>query len=216
MKKTKAEAQKTRTYLLKAALNTFYVKGVSRASLNEIAQNAGVTRGALYWHFRNKEDMFEALFQSLFEDVSTQLEHDIENRSPNIWESLELSVIDIFCRLETDESLRKFFNILHTKCEYTEQNHAIIKIMRIHHDMWQRQLTSVMTISQEQGRLPEDLDVRLSVIHLMSVISGLMQTWLNMPEQFRVSDTARHIIPAALYSLIHSPHMRKKNIDAIA
>ncbi|WP_373746675.1 TetR family transcriptional regulator [Neisseria dentiae] len=45
MRKTKAEALKTREHLMLAALDTFYEKGVSRASLNEIAQNAGVTRG---------------------------------------------------------------------------------------------------------------------------------------------------------------------------
>ena len=54
MRKTKAEALKTREYLMLSALDTFYERGVSRASLNEIAQNAGVTRGALYWHFKNK------------------------------------------------------------------------------------------------------------------------------------------------------------------
>ena len=54
MRKTKVEAQKTRNYLLKAALDTFYTRGVSRSSLNEIAQTAGVTRGALYWQIFGK------------------------------------------------------------------------------------------------------------------------------------------------------------------
>lgn len=54
MRKTKAEALKTREELLLSALDTFYERGISRASLNEIAQTAGVTRGALYWHFKIK------------------------------------------------------------------------------------------------------------------------------------------------------------------
>nr|ADO32809.1 truncated multiple transferable resistance repressor [Neisseria gonorrhoeae] len=62
MRKTKTEALKTKEHLMLAALETFYRKGIARTSLNEIAQTAGVTRGALYWHFKNKEDLFDALF----------------------------------------------------------------------------------------------------------------------------------------------------------
>lgn len=63
MKRTKAQALQTREHLMLAALDVFHHHGVSRASLNEIAQAAGMTRGALYWHFKNKEALFEALFQ---------------------------------------------------------------------------------------------------------------------------------------------------------
>nr|AMP19664.1 truncated MtrR [Neisseria gonorrhoeae] len=52
MRKTKTEALKTKEHLMLAALETFYRKGIARTSLNEIAQTAGVTRGALYWHFK--------------------------------------------------------------------------------------------------------------------------------------------------------------------
>ena len=46
MRKTKTEAQKTRQHLLDAALEVFWRDGVTRASLQAIAQEAGVTRGA--------------------------------------------------------------------------------------------------------------------------------------------------------------------------
>lgn len=209
MRKTKIEAQKTRNHLLQAALQVFYMRGVSRSSLNEIAQAAGVTRGALYWHFNNKEDLFDGLFQKVFNEISAELAHDIENQSPNIWESLELSVINMFQRMETDETLRKFANILHLKCEHTEQNHNIVKIMRSYQDMWHRQLTDAITLCLEQKRLPENIDIRISVIYLMSVICGLTELWLNMPEQFRISETAPRVIRAAMSALQHSPELLK-------
>lgn len=52
MRKTKTEALKTKEHLMLAALETFYRKGIARTSLNEIAQAAGVTRGALYLAFQ--------------------------------------------------------------------------------------------------------------------------------------------------------------------
>ena len=71
MRKTKAEAQKTREQLLQSALDTFYRQGVAKTPLQAIARNAGVTRGALYWHFKNKEELFEELFRQTFENFST-------------------------------------------------------------------------------------------------------------------------------------------------
>ena len=207
MRKTKAEAQKTRQQLLRAALDTFYLRGVGRASLHEIAQAAGVTRGALYWHFKNKEDLFDGLFGSIFEELSAKLAHDIETRAPNIWESFEMATIAMFQRLETDEVFRKFFNTLHTKCDYTEQNHAIVKIMRRYQDMWQRQLTETLMLSLEQKQLPDNIDMRMAVLYMMTVIGGLMDVWLNMPEQFSISDIAPRIIRSAMYSLQHAPDL---------
>ena len=73
MRKTKTEAQKTRQHLLDAALEVFWRDGVTRASLQAIAQEAGVTRGALYWHFKNKEDLFETLFEQQYADFLPRL-----------------------------------------------------------------------------------------------------------------------------------------------
>lgn len=207
MRKTKIEAQKTRNYLLKAALDTFYTRGISRSSLNEIAQTAGVTRGALYWHFKNKEDLFEGLFQKMFAELSSELANDIETQSPDIWKSFEVATVNLFQKLETDEAVRKFCNIIHLKCEYTEQNHAVVKIMRSYQDMWQRQLTDVLVLSLQKKTLPEKLNVNLAVVFMMSVISGLMNIWLNMPEQFSISKTAPNIIRAAMGALQYSPDL---------
>lgn len=62
---TKEEAQATRHRLLDAAEHVFSAKGVSRTSLNDIAATAGVTRGAIYWHFKNKTDLFHAMMERI-------------------------------------------------------------------------------------------------------------------------------------------------------
>ena len=43
----------------------FFKRGVARASLEEVARSAGVTRGAVYWHFRDKLDLFAAIEERL-------------------------------------------------------------------------------------------------------------------------------------------------------
>ena len=51
----------TREKLLKSALAEFSEKGYMKASLRKICADAGVTTGALYFFFRNKNDLFAAI-----------------------------------------------------------------------------------------------------------------------------------------------------------
>jgi putative PEP-CTERM system TPR-repeat lipoprotein len=60
-RRTKEEAQETRNRILDFAEHVFNEKGVSRTSLDDLARAAGVTRGAIYWHFRNKAELFDAM-----------------------------------------------------------------------------------------------------------------------------------------------------------
>ena len=60
-RRTKEEALETRGRILDAAEAVFHEKGVAHASLAEIAETAGVTRGAIYWHFKDKADLFHAM-----------------------------------------------------------------------------------------------------------------------------------------------------------
>ena len=62
-RKTKEDAEITRGRLLDAAEQVFYERGVSGASLADVAQCAGLTRGAVYWHFKDKLDLFDAMLQ---------------------------------------------------------------------------------------------------------------------------------------------------------
>src|SRR5437762_392714 len=61
VRRTKLEAAATREALLDSALRLFRDRGVARTSLSDVASAAGLTRGAVYWHFRDKADLFDAL-----------------------------------------------------------------------------------------------------------------------------------------------------------
>ena len=54
MRRTKEEAEQTRAAILEAALEAFSEMGFDSANLDKIAQQANVTRGAIYWHFKDR------------------------------------------------------------------------------------------------------------------------------------------------------------------
>lgn len=82
-KRTKAEALKTRQELIETAIAQFAQHGVSKTTLNDIADAANVTRGAIYWHFENKTQLFNEMWlqqpslRELIRDhLTAGLEHD--------------------------------------------------------------------------------------------------------------------------------------------
>ncbi|RZI93264.1 MAG: TetR family transcriptional regulator, partial [Rubrivivax sp.] len=77
VRRTKEDALATRDRLLDAAEHLFQAKGVSRTSLNDIATAAGTTRGAIYWHFKDKADLFNAMMERVtlpLEESAKQLD----------------------------------------------------------------------------------------------------------------------------------------------
>ncbi len=82
-KRTKAEALKTRQELIETAIAQFAQHGVSKTTLNDIADAANVTRGAIYWHFENKTQLFNEMWlqqpslrELIQEHLTAGLEHD--------------------------------------------------------------------------------------------------------------------------------------------
>jgi len=60
-RRTKAEAEQTRQRILKAALDLFVEKGYERTTFKDVADRIQLTKGAVYWHFKSKPDLFADL-----------------------------------------------------------------------------------------------------------------------------------------------------------
>lgn len=63
MKKTKEEARQTKEKLLKCAVTLFIENGYENTSLAMIADRAGLTKGAIYWHFKDKSSILDNIIE---------------------------------------------------------------------------------------------------------------------------------------------------------
>ncbi len=196
MRKTKTEAQKTRQYLLDAALEVFWRDGVTRASLQAIAQEADVTRGALYWHFKNKEDLFETLFEQQYADFFAAFNDQTLRDNQDVWTHLQHNLTTMFETLATRESKHKFCNVMFSKCEQTAGNETITELACRYHRLFQKQIAYALQLSREQGRLPENTDIELAAIYLESSLVGLIKIWIDEPERFDLIAKSKRVIAA--------------------
>ena len=117
-RKTKQEAQETRQHILDVALRIFSQQGVSSTSLGEIAKAAGVTRGAIYWHFKDKSDLFSEIWE-LSESNIGELELEYQAKFPGDPLSvLREILIHVLESTVTEERRRLLMEIIFHKCEF--------------------------------------------------------------------------------------------------
>jgi len=72
-------AEITRQALMDSALELFIQKGFSKTSIEDIVQKARVTRGALYHHFKSKEEIFVKVYTALVEQLVEVIETEIKD-----------------------------------------------------------------------------------------------------------------------------------------
>ncbi len=84
---TKAEQyEKTRTALLDTAHTLFAEQGYARTSTTEIVERAEVTRGALYYHFRDKKALFQTIFERFRQSRTQLIVTRVEEAEGNLWQ----------------------------------------------------------------------------------------------------------------------------------
>ena len=93
VRRTKEEALETRNSLIAAALEQFCEKGIARTTLSDISAAAGVTRGAFYWHFKNKAELFEALWAQLRNPLEELAELSENPQEPRPMEKLRELIV---------------------------------------------------------------------------------------------------------------------------
>ena len=201
MRKTKSEAEKTRQHLLDAALEVFWRKGVTSASLQEIAEEAGVTRGALYWHFANKEALFEALFVRQQADFIAFFDERTLRESADVWEHTRQSLIAVCRAICEDARQYKFCSVMFLKCEQTESNRTITELVERYCRIFQTQIMQAMQLGQERGSLPAETYAAAAGIYLESCLVGLIKVWLDNPERFNLAEGAQRGLSACMASL---------------
>ncbi|MCD5995202.1 TetR family transcriptional regulator [Pseudomonas sp. CDFA 602] len=208
VRRTKEEAQITRIQILEAAEQAFYDRGVARTTLAEIATLAGVTRGAIYWHFNNKAELVQAMLDSLQEPLDEMAEASQSEEEQDPLGCMKNLLVHLFHQLALDPKTRRINEILFHKCEFTDEMCDFRRQRQdntVHcHDRIRRGLTNA--VRREQ--LPANLDTARAAVALFSYINGFIHQWLLVPESFSLPGEAERLVDVCLDMLRFSPSLR--------
>ncbi|MFB9868950.1 TetR family transcriptional regulator [Vreelandella sulfidaeris] len=201
MSRRKADAERTQETILNAAETTFLTQGVSRTTLAHIAQAAGVSRGAIYWHFEDKAALFDALLErvripldEIVDDVAvktdmTPLEslRDIAQRSLNA-----------VCH---DLSLQRAATIVLHRCEKLEDDHPRINMITQLSEHAEARVEMLFEQAQVAGRLRPDLTPASARRQFHGFLIGVCFDWLQDPQQYSLADEGSAIVETLIRGL---------------
>lgn len=207
-RKTKEEALETRNLILDAAENVFSEKGVAKTALSDIAQAANVSRGAIYWHFKNKNDLFDAMCDRVREPMHSLIESLTEMEAGNPLEELSKNLPLVMHEIEHNPHYRKVFNILLHKCEYLSATDPVYIYFRDWKEHSLNTIRRILNNAQERGYLPPDLDLHYASLMMHITFHGLLSSWL-FHQNFNLTETAIKLNSANMYSLKMDISLRK-------
>jgi TetR/AcrR family transcriptional regulator, acrAB operon repressor len=213
---TKEEAQETRNRILDAAENVFQSKGVARTSLADVAEAAEVTRGAIYWHFKNKTDLFAAMCERVRLPMETMIEGNADLRETDPLGQLRKIAIFVLQHTATDPHSRTVRDIMYHKCEFVDVTDPISMRRQECHSESRSNIERDLRNAQSKGQLPADLDIPLAAIALHSAIGGTLSNWLFSPESFDLALNAERLVDAWLDMLRNSPSLRMASVQPTA
>jgi TetR/AcrR family acrAB operon transcriptional repressor len=200
VRRTKTEALETRNSLLDAAEHLFQARGVSRTSLNDIATEAGTTRGAIYWHFKDKADLFNAMMERVTMPLECSLARTVDGTSDPLL-ALRESMLAALRQTATDEQTRRVFEVATHKVEYVPEMQAV----RDRHLQVRNECMAMTEAALSQAvrhsDVPLGMPVSTAALGLHVMLDGLIQNWLLDPQAFDLVRSGRHTMDAFLVGL---------------
>ena len=204
-RRTKEEAQETRTRILDAAERVFHDRGVAHASLEDVAAAAEVTRGAIYWHFKDKGELFDAMMQRVMLPAEEMIDQAACCGETNPLALLRHCMLEVLLRTARDARVQRVFEIAYHKCEYVGDASGV----RDRHIASQAQC--LKTIEDgfrdcvKAGDLPPTVDPKVAAMGAMSLVSGLTANWVLDPKRFALARHAEALVDTYFRGLQTTP-----------
>lgn len=180
VRKTKEDAELTRQRIIDAAREVFLSRGVSRTSMEQIATQAGVTRGAVYWHFSNKTDLFQAMREQVFLPLIDRMDDTLLVEGS---EDPLLCIEQFLCNtievLNNNITMQQTYEIMMTKCEYVEEFAEVLQQILSSCSGIREKMRLAYERAKFLGQLPatHDSDALAMDTHLFFI--GLLHMWVK-------------------------------------
>lgn len=200
-RRTKEDALATRNTLLDAAERLFQRQGVSGTSLQHIAAAAGASRGAVYWHFKDKADLFNAMMERATLPMEQLLTGTGPDAPPATVAQVGEAMLEALRRIATDAQLRRVMQIAIHRVEYVEELGAVqARHLQIHRQ-WLAHNRSALERAFAERPWPAAVPPDLAALGLQVLVEGLLQSWLLDPQAYDLVQAARASIGTYLRGL---------------
>ncbi|EZH66671.1 hypothetical protein DH09_12195 [Bacillaceae bacterium JMAK1] len=176
----------TREQLLYAAEVVFKRLGYDKATLDDISAEAKMTKGAIYWHFNNKDHIFIELMDQVL------------NR---LLQEIPMILANVFDQANPEEAIRVMLRVQFQSCiddpptliyEFISRRREEHVRERLDHSFSKlfSGTAQVLRTLQQEGKLSEEVDVEHLSVTVHGLINGVVLMWLVAPHTVSLLDLA--------------------------
>ncbi len=180
-RRTPEEAEQTRQGLLVTALRLFSEQGVAATTLKEIAREAGVTHGALYWHFKNRADLLEQIHLEFMLPFEAQYLEQRQAVQQDALAALELYFNSVLSAFAKDEQAQQLYRVYYLQTSTLADMEPLKGRLSANRELWLDQLKFFLKQARKQKQIrkkpaPAELAQSLQIL-----LEGVLAHWLNTP-----------------------------------
>ena len=200
-RRTKEEAAATRDSILDAAEKLFVEQGVSRTTLQHIATAAGVTRGAIYWHFDDKGALFNAMMERAILPLEAEMQVLDQAESEDPLVDLRNHMLAVLDRTVNDPGARRVFEIATLKVEFVGEMDAVRQRRKDNMANWMTRAERRIGLAADKGLISRQVDPSRVALALWIMIDGLIRNWMFDPQDFDLIALGKCVIDPYLDGL---------------
>lgn len=210
MRRTKEEADVTREKLLDAALKVFSRKGYATTTLDDIAKEASVTRGAIYWHFKGgKAEIFNAITAERYGRVNAIVVRLLSEPGQPL-EVLERLLVNLMELIVVDEDFRAVQSMIMFKTEVSAELTGGMREKSESQDWSIRFVSDLIRKGKLSGQVRADVDPEVAALAATGLLNGVIMMWLvnesvGSSKQFPLKAYARPIVRTFIDGLATYP-----------
>jgi len=166
----------TRTRILESAAKIFAQKGYTPASLDEVASHAGLTKGAIYWHFKSKGDLFYALLDSRFKRDTASIPEELA--SAEFSTNPRLGLIKILHRLLQNLEQEPEWPLLYIEFMGQARSPEILaRLKTLYQESYQFSENAIQ-LQKQLNLYDEKMDSKAIGIFWSALLEGVALSWL--------------------------------------
>ena len=184
MRRTKEDALLTREKLLDTAERLFADWGVAHTSLQDIAQATGLTRGAVYWHFKDKGDIFNAMMDRAVLPMEEALAELTVRPGEDPLQQVRQALLGALRLIAEDERTRRVFTIATRKAEFLHDLSGVRERHVAVHLRCRQHIEGAIALAQSRGLVAAHPGARAVAVALTATAHGLIDLWMLEPTLF--------------------------------
>ena len=201
VRRTKQEALATRNSILDAAELLFQQHGVSRTSLHQIAETAQVTRGAVYWHFKDKADLFNAMMERATMPFEDAIGCCSRQPGEDPLDFICHRLVEVLRITATHPRTRRVVEISMHKMEYVDELLQVRDRRLAGRNECLAECERQLKAAMRQGLIVSKVPARCIALGLHSLVDGLIQNWMLDPELFDLVKVGKQVLVTYMQGL---------------